>query len=233
MEHYIQYLLTTQIDSIETLQNYCKTSPQISQMCLENKSVISKHLLSIYQVNYKDPSNFIYIYNKVSIQDYKDQDNKWNYPSLLKLYLKNYNIDKINCEQKNITSFPIYPNMTTFYGNNNKLTSFPIQPKMTHFYGYSNKLTTFPIQPEMKTFYGNDNQLTSFPIQPEMMYFIGYNNVLTSFPIQPKMIDFHGNNNHLTSFPIQPEMREFHGNFNRLTSFPEQPKMKKFYELNN
>ena len=87
-------------------------------MCFENKSSISRHLLRIYQVDYKDPSNFIYIYNNVSIQDYKDQDNKWKYPSLLKLYLKNYKIEYIELREK-ITSFPIYPSMVYFSGPNN------------------------------------------------------------------------------------------------------------------
>jgi hypothetical protein len=53
-------------------------------MCRDNKSFISKHILNICQVNYKDPTNFIYIINNKTIDDYKS-NNIWDYVKLLKL----------------------------------------------------------------------------------------------------------------------------------------------------
>ena len=162
----IYYLIIKQMD-IEDLQNFCIINKYVSQICSKYKSNISKHFLKVYQVDYKDPSNFIYLYNNVKIEDYKEFG-KWEYHSLLELYLKNYKNLIIKCS-KNITSFP--PKMINFSGYDNQLTSFPIQPEMEDFHGVNNRLTSFPIQPKMINFYGNRNQLTSFPIQPKMIKF--------------------------------------------------------------
>lgn len=63
-----------------------------------------------YQVNYKDPSNFIFKFNKVNQDDYKDE-NIWKSESLFKLYMKTFKKTKINCNKMEITSCPILPNM--------------------------------------------------------------------------------------------------------------------------
>jgi hypothetical protein len=39
------------------------------------------------------------------------------------------------------------------FEENNQLTTFPVQPSMTEFYGDRNKLTSFPIQPNMVNFF--------------------------------------------------------------------------------
>lgn len=139
---------------------------------LENSEYISKLMLTRCNVDYKDSGNFIYKMNNVDINDYK-KDDTWKYKSLLKLYMKFYDMEIIDCVDKEITSFPIYPNMVEFYGSDNQLTSFPVQPKMKEFYGNNNQLTSFPVQPEMKIFKGRNNQLTSFPKQPKMETFSG------------------------------------------------------------
>ena len=43
----VNYLLAMRSDSLETLQNFCKTNIQVSKMCLRYKSNISRHLLEI------------------------------------------------------------------------------------------------------------------------------------------------------------------------------------------
>ena len=194
--------------------------------------------LELYNVDYTDPTNFIYIMNnKKKSEYYKNEE--WNYDGLLKLYMKYFYETEIKLDYysssmtRQITSFPIYPNMTYFFGVDTKLTSFPVQPKMMVFRGYDNQLTSFPIQPKMYEFRGGNNKLSSFPIQPEMTYFSGNNNQLTSFPIQPEMTSFSGKNNKLTSFPVQPNMRLFYGDDNQLSSFPIQPKMNEFTGDNN
>ena len=47
--------------------------------------------------------------------------------------MKNFYLKEMQCVCIGITSPPIYPNMTRFYGECNELTSFPVQPVMTHF----------------------------------------------------------------------------------------------------
>ena len=149
----IYSLLSEKINSVETLQQFCKSNKEFRQICRLNKNSICKYLLEIYKVDYTDPTNFIYIINNKTIDDFKDKK-KYKFSSIFKLYMKSYFKTEINCGEMNITSFPIYPNMIIFNGRRNQLTTFPIQPKMTYFYGNDNQLITFPVQPNMTYFYG-------------------------------------------------------------------------------
>lgn len=185
MNNELKFLLTTYIDSIEDLENLC-INKDFFKICRENTYLIAKHFLTKYKVDYKDPNNFIYKFNNVNIDDYKDND-KYKLGSIFKLYMNAYNLIEINCNDKGITSFPIYPNMKRFYGSNNKLVSFETQPKMVDFFGNNNILTTFLVQPKMEYFEGKGNQLTSFPSQPKMEFFNGLDNKLVSFETQPNM----------------------------------------------
>ena len=147
--------------SPDDLQSICSSNKQFYELCKNNKKGLSKIFLDKYQVDYKDPSNFIFRFNKVNQNDYKNE-NGWKFESLFKLYMKTFKIISIQCEEMEITSCPILPNMVEFLGHNNLLTSFPIQPKMTHFRGNNNQLTSFLIQPEMTYFNGNNSQIRSF-----------------------------------------------------------------------
>ena len=213
MNNELKFLLTTRIDSIEDLKKLC-TSKEFFNMCKENTYLISKHFLNKYKVDYKDPNNFIYKFNNVKINHYKNFNNvedTFKLGSIFRLYMKAYELAQINCNGKGITSFPIYPNMIDFFGPNNQLTSFPVQPNMKSFNGANNKLISFPVQPKMVNFFGSNNQLTSFPVQPNMEYFEGSNNQLISFPVQPKMEYFNGIGNNLINFDDQPNMEWCYG----------------------
>lgn len=195
----IYTLLVKQIDCLETLQKFSCQNKYFLNFCKENTCSIAKHFLNKYKIDYADPTNFIYLYNKVNINNYKKIDGSWKLGSIFRLYLQTYNLETIICDNLGITSFPIYPNLSKFRGINNGLTSFPIQPNMLCFWGDNNGLTSFPTQPKMICFWGDDNNLTSFSIQPKMIEFYGENNKLTSFPIQPNMIEFSGDGNPLSS----------------------------------
>jgi hypothetical protein len=186
MNFELKHLLSTQIDSIESLQKLCSQNKEFFKICKQNTYIIAKNFLNKYQVDYTDPNNFIYIFNNANIKDYKD-NNRWNLGSIFKLYMKAYSYKEIICDNMGITSFPIYPNMKKFNGFNNKLTSFPVQPNMIDFFGSNNKLTSFPVQPKMEYFEAYNNNLTSFPVQPKMEYFNALNNKLTSIPDQPNL----------------------------------------------
>ena len=209
---------------IEDLKSYCSQNRFFRDICLGNRERISKNMLERYSVKYNDPTNFIYVMSKTKMSDYRTGE-RWKYSSLFKLYMKYYNQLVFDCDGEGITSFPIYPKMTEFYGMDNELTSFPVQPKMVRFVGESNRLTSFPVQPDIVEFFGDGNQLTSFPVQPKMTIFDGQRNQLTSFPVQPEMTYFDGDDNNLESFPVQPKMTMFSGKANSFKSFPEQPRM--------
>lgn len=175
---------------VDKLQDICL----VKKVYSTNQHCISKKFLENYSVDYDDPTNFIYVYNKDDISDFKTESGS-DYISILKLYMKCFYLEMIVCANIKITSFPIYPNMKSFYGPDNKLTSFPVQPSMNFFWGVCNQLTSFPVQPNMTHFYGQYNQLTTFPAQPKMTNFEGEGNKLEYFPTQPKMKNFEGNNN--------------------------------------
>jgi hypothetical protein len=144
-----------------------------------NDAYKSKMYLEKYEVKYDDPTNFIYAYNGKKMDDYIE-NGEWNYPSLLKLYMKSFNIANISIDTsdlskvKMVTSVPIFPNMVGFHAGHNHFTSFPIQPKMEKFSAYNGKLISFPSQPKMRIFTGQKNdRLTSFANQPAMTHFYG------------------------------------------------------------
>ena len=134
----IHHYLLNYINNVDDLNKYCSQNKYFLNLCKENTHKIAKHFLDLYKVDYKDPTNFIYVYNDKDINDYKINDN-YKLGSIFKLYMKNYYDKKIKCEYLDITSFPIYPNMEVFKGIKNKLTTFPIQPKMEYFYGHNNQ----------------------------------------------------------------------------------------------
>jgi len=72
------------IDSPNDLSSYCRQNKYFYNLCKENKNIISKHFLDKYQVNYQNPDDFIYKFNKVDQKDYKNKMGEFNYPSLFK-----------------------------------------------------------------------------------------------------------------------------------------------------
>jgi len=83
MSFNIHTFLLKFIDTPNDLSSYCRQNKYFYNLCKENKNIISKHFLDKYQVNYQNPDDFIYIFNKVNQKDYKI-NNEWNYTSLFK-----------------------------------------------------------------------------------------------------------------------------------------------------
>jgi hypothetical protein len=138
-------------------------SVRLSQTCKSNNYIYNnndfykaKCELYRYQVDYKDPTNFIYIYNKKEIPFTAQGDH--DLIEILKIYMLQFNMEKITCMYAGITSFPVYPKMTECDISNNELTSFPVQPVMTFCDISNNELTSFNIQPVM-TYCDIDNEV--------------------------------------------------------------------------
>ena len=121
------------MSDISEIISFSKMNKVINSFIKKDKELQARITLERYQVDYEDPTNFIYLYNKVNISDYKNIT--WKYSKIVELYFLCFNEEKINCRNLGITSFPIYPNMTHFYGEYNNLELFPVQSKMEIFYG--------------------------------------------------------------------------------------------------
>lgn len=216
-----------QFINLGDLQNYSRQNKMFYSLYKNNENSIAKKYLNFYNVNYKDPNNFIYKINNQDIQDYKI-NNCWDYPKLLKLY-KTYFYEKhIFCYNKNITSMPIYPNMEKFIGYDNKLSIFPVQPNMLYCQIHYNNLKTFPTQPKMIEITAWKNNLLYFAIQPSMeRCYISHNNLKT-FHIQPKMKVCDISFNKLQTFPVQPVMTCCNLQNNDISYYQIQPKLINF-----
>jgi hypothetical protein len=62
----IKFEIKQYLNKIEDLSNFCKLNKDNYLFCKRNKESICKHLLNGYQVDYMDPTNFIYVYNRVN-----------------------------------------------------------------------------------------------------------------------------------------------------------------------
>ena len=85
----INYNILLQIDNIPDLKNFCKSSSLNSVICKENLNIVCQGMLKNYQVDYTDPTNFIYVYNNVKQNDYKNNQG-WLYKDLFKLYMRHF-----------------------------------------------------------------------------------------------------------------------------------------------
>lgn len=208
---------------LNQLRDLCKTNKMYKQICSENSRYISKMFLDKYKVDYNDRSNFVYLANGVSKRQYV-ADGIVNYQGILSLYYKFYKYtsmrvsrNMLKCSvddgltdtfylRKQISSFPIYPNLTRLFIANNRLVSFPVQPKLMELHINHNSLMTFPVQPELVSLHIQSNNLTSFPTQPKLRLLIANRNRLTTLLTQPELIDLDISYNPLTQFSNQPKL---------------------------
>ena len=149
---------------------------------------IAKKMIEIYKIDYKDPNNFIYLMNDVSIDKCKIK-NDFDYKKIMRLYLNYYNKDEIDCDRNFISSIPIYPNVKKLYCgfgqlkqlhenpnlevlscNNNLLTSLPKYPKLIYLDCANNELTSLPEYPNLENLSCSDNKLTSLPKYPKLIH---------------------------------------------------------------
>ena len=219
------YHILLKIDNIPDLKNFCEVSSLHYQVCKENKNKIWKNLIEHYQIKYDDPSNFIYKYNGKKMENYKDDNGKWLYKDLFKLYMKHYYKTEIICPYKKITSIPSYPNLKELYCASNQLTSIPSYPNLKELDCTDNQLSSIPSYPNLKKLDCNRNNLTSISSCPNLEYLYCNRNQLTSLPDNyTRLIDLYCNRNRLTSLPDNyPQLEELVCADNQLTSLPSYP----------
>ena len=129
--------------------SFCKVNKIINIICKNYLPILAPKLLKQYNIT--SPNNLLFKIDETITINSKPT-------KILNSYIKNlYNKKEIRADTINIDEVPILPNMTHFRGRNNQLlTSFPVQPKMTYFFGGFNQLTSFPEQPNMEYFYGEN-----------------------------------------------------------------------------
>lgn len=88
------------------------------------REAVSKRILQIYEVDYKDASNFIYKYNNVKY------DSNKSFYAIFTLYMRQFDKIEIRCYYRNITSLPSYPNLKILQCSGNELTTLPYYPNL-------------------------------------------------------------------------------------------------------
>jgi hypothetical protein len=197
------FIEITQYLDLSDFFNLCESNENYKSYCNE----ISRIYLSKYKVDYKDPTNFIYVANKTSIKKYIDND-YINYTSILWLYYQYYDETNISLKylKKKITSFPIYPKLIKLNVSGHSLTSFPSQPNLEELYINHNRLTSFSVQPNLVKLHIQYNNLTFIPTLPKLSLLIANRNRLTSLSIQPELVDLDISYNPLILFIEQPKL---------------------------
>jgi hypothetical protein len=93
----VKYVIAWNSD-VSTLKSLYGTSVGLRLIAIR----VSRRLLAKYEVDYKDPTNFIYIQNNVRqnwfrSDHYDSSCDDYNFPALLELYGKFFWADKIDC----------------------------------------------------------------------------------------------------------------------------------------
>ena len=198
INHDIGYYLTKFIHNIDDLSNFCRLNKNFHKICYDNKNLIAKHLLTIYEVNYENPDDFIYKYyiNRAKKQKkYKNINGTWNYTSIFKLYMKQFYTKSIRDRNNDLSSIPNYPNLEELDCGKNQLIYLPNYKNLKFLDCDSNNLQTLPNLLNLKVLNCNDNKLTSLPSLPNLEILNCEQNYLTSIPIYPKLKSCRADNN--------------------------------------
>ena len=163
------------------IQKLCSSNKHYNTLCKHYREYISKAQLKRYQVDYKDPGNFIYKMNGVEF------DPKRSYYDIFKLFLGWFYEKEVYCGSKEITSIPNYIFITWLDCNNNLLTSLPQFPNLEYLDCSENQLTSLPDLPKVETLDCSENQLTFLPELPNVVDLVCFSNNLSSLPDLPNI----------------------------------------------
>ncbi len=139
-------------------------------------------------------------------------------------------IIKLSCKHNQLTSLPLFPNLTKLRCFDNRLTSLPLFPNLTHLLCHSNQLTSLPLYPKLIKLGCHNNKLTSLPLLPNLTKLWCFNNQLTSLPLLPNLTGLSCEANQLISLPFFPNLNGLFCNKNKLFS-TELTEWKKVWRL--
>lgn len=213
------------INDLPTLSNFCKSNKAARELCKIHRVALCQRLIRIYEVDYKDPTNFIYVMNGVTRRTVIKKG-KVDYCRALHLYANFFYEKVIVCSNKNISSIPLYPNVQKLVCDGNKLKTLPEgMTKLVYLDCSENKIKSLP--KEMNELIHLDcayNELRSLADNyfPKLEYFDCSINNLITLPIgMQELIHLNCSDNMLTSLPDHIHNLEFlNCSHNRLKELP-------------
>ena len=138
----------------------------------------------------------------------------------------------LKCDNNQLTSLPVFPNLTYLDCSDNQLTSLPILPKLTNLNCCDNQLTSLPIYHNLIVLDCDYNQLTSLPVYLNLAILYCHDNRLTSLPVYPNLVMLYCQSNQLTSLPVYPNLT-YLSSFRNQLIFDDVEKWKKIWRLQN
>ena len=214
---------------VDALNDLCKKNKKIRDECKIHKTELVKAFLKKYQVDYQDPTNFIYFDSKTNTFIPKPDDLQ----KVFDLYLVHYTKTNIEIEGKNITSIPVFPNLKELRCQNNKLTQIPTMPFLQILNCRNNQLTQIEVMSKLVELNCAYNKLTTLPIFIELGFLSCGDNQLTTVPTMPNLKDLYCQNNKLTQIGEMPKLKELWCQNNKLTQIGEMPILRYMYCYNN
>lgn len=183
----IKFTIVKHINDIDDFKSLLSTNKKWNTFWNEHKEYICKLLLQAMNVDYKDPSNYIYIMYE------EDHKLDRSYYDLLRIYSKSNNKIDINCSSLGITSIP-------------KL------PKLKELCVCDNKLTSIKINSDLEVLCCSGNELTSISIAGDssssLIKLLCINNNLTSIPKLDKLKTLECCYNPLPSIPVMNNLEK-------------------------
>lgn len=201
--------------SFDSIKEFCTISKYHNHICKMYGNDIAKRMIDIYNIDYKDPCNFIYIMNNISIDECKYKNGEFNYKKIVRLYLVFYNDYVIDCVYREITSIPIYPKLETLLCNYNEIKELPELPNLIELhcdhneishlkdiyqnleilFCRNNLLKNIPNYKKLKKLYCEHNELVSIPEYPSIEVLMCNGNDINDLPSFPNLIELHCDNN--------------------------------------
>lgn len=214
------------LNSVDTVRSFCEISSFHLKICKKYSHDIAKRLIDIYQINYEDPGNFIYIMNNTTIDTCKNTDDSYNYKKIFRLYLNYYDQEEIYCLNKQITSIPIYPKLKDLTCSYNELTELPNMPNLIELNCDSNKITKLKIYNKLQIIFCRDNLLTEIPLYPKLTHLYCEMNELETLPDFPLLEVLMCDNNNINTLPAYPNLKELHCDDNIPVKKSKYPNLK-------
>lgn len=214
------------LNSLEDVEAFCNTSVYHKKICKMYSKDIAKRMISIYKIDYKDPGNFIYKINNVSINEYKDSNGNYNYKKIIRLYMNYYNQEQIYCTNMDISSIPIYPKLKDLTCAYNELTELPELPNLIELNCDSNQINELKMYNNLEILFCRDNDLKHILHYPKLKRLYCGLNDLETLPEFSSLEVLMCENNNINDLPSYPNLIELHCDSNINVSKFKYPNLK-------
>lgn len=181
--------------------------------------------LEKYDVEYKDPNNFIYKMSKKSTQSVKNEDGTFDLAAVYSLYMQWYYVEEINCTKKGITSIPVYPNLKKLLCTFNNLRKIPSFPSLQKLFCYNSGVEEIGACPALQVLEIQRNKLKKLISFPRLEKLTCSYNDLKELPRLPSLRLLFCEHNRLTHLPEFPMLEMMTCNCNSLLELGSYPKL--------